>query len=96
MSSRVVVVVFSDNILHSTALCVVIVVIVLLHGIFCLRLLQGALNALLWTSRKVLFIVTSEIIYRLLIQFNATIGQKLYIFYYHLVVGVLLIVFETL
>ena len=48
------------------------------------------------TWRKVLFIVASEIIKSNFIEFDATFGHNLYIFYDDLVVGVLLIVLEAL
>ena len=60
-----------------------------------LLLCWTGLGALLICCR-VLFIVASDIIQCLLVKENAVIGQSLYIFYDHLVVWVLKVVFVAL
>ena len=55
-----------------------------------------ALYALLGMGGKVLFIIASEIIDSSFVHRNIPSGHQFYIFYDHLVVGVLLIVFVTL
>lgn len=65
----------------------------LLIAVFLLPLLR---TALLGTCRKVLFVVASEIVQCNFVDFDATAGHLLDVLYNHLVVGVLLVVFEAL
>jgi len=54
------------------------------------------LHSLLGTCRKVLFIVVSEVVDRRFVDLDGTPGHAADVLYDHLVVGVLLIVLETL